>query len=169
MRTSRVMRALTTVGAFTLMIGGVAAPASAQSQNANLSVAAAVSKNCTIEATAISFTAYDPVVANDTAALDGEGGLSVACTKGVNPALSLGAGGNPSGSQRRLAFGSERLSYDLFSDSTRSTAWTTSTSIPMDAAPSKVARSVSVYGRIAGGQDVPAGSYADTLVATVNF
>ena len=168
MRTSRVMRALTVVGAFTLMVG-VAAPASAQSQQANLSVAAAVSKNCTITATAIAFSAYDPVVANDTAALDGEGGLSVACTKGVNPALSLGAGGNAAGAQRRLAFGSERLAYDLFSDSTRSTAWTTSTSITMGNAPSKVARAVSVYGRIAGGQDVPAGSYTDTLLATVNF
>ena len=168
MRISRVMRVLTVAGAFTLMIG-VAAPASAQSQNANLSVAAAVSKNCTITATAISFSAYDPVVNNDVDALDGDGGLSVACTKGVNPALSLGAGGNASGSQRRLAFGSERLNYDLFSDSTRSTAWTTSTSVTMGVAPSKVARPVTVYGRIAGGQDVPAGAYGDTLLATVNF
>ena len=100
---------------------------------------------------------------------DGEGGLSVACTKGVNPALSLGSGGNAAGSQRRLGFGSERLNYDLFSDSTRSTPWSTSTSITMGSAPSKVARPVSVYGRIAGGQDVPAGAYADTLLATVNF
>jgi spore coat protein U-like protein len=162
------MRALTVVGAFTLLIGG-AAPASAQSQNANLSVAAAVSKNCTITATAISFSAYDPVVANDTADLNGEGGLNVACTKGVNPALTLGAGNNASGSQRKLASGSNLLNYDLFSDSTRSTAWTTSTSITMGVAPSKVARAITVYGRIAGGQDVPAGTYGDTLLATVNF
>ncbi len=168
MRISRAMRVLTVTGALTLMVG-VAAPASAQSQQASLSVAAAVSKNCTITATAIAFSAYDPVVTNDTDALDGEGGLSVACTKGVNPALSLGSGGNAAGSQRRLGFGSERLNYDLFSDSTRSTPWSTSTSITMGSAPSKVARPVSVYGRIAGGQDVPAGAYADTLLATVNF
>ena len=169
MRTSCIMRTLTVGGAFTLLIGGVATPASAQSQNANLSVAASVSKNCTITATAISFTAYDPVVANDTAALDGEGGLTVACTKGVNPALTLGAGNSPNAGQRRLAFGSEYLTYDLFSDSTRATTWTTSTSVLMGVAPSKAARSVSVYGRIAGGQDVPAGSYQDTIQATVNF
>jgi spore coat protein U-like protein len=168
MRISSVVRAMTVSGAFALILGA-AAPAAAQSQQANLSVAAAVSKNCTITATAISFTAYDPIVANDTAALDGEGGLSVACTKGVNPALALGAGGNASGSQRRLAFGSERLNYDLFSDSTRSTSWTTSASVTLGVAPSKAPREVSVYGRIAGGQDVPAGSYTDTLLATVNF
>jgi spore coat protein U-like protein len=168
MRISRVVRALSLTGGFALTMG-VAAPAAAQSQQANLSVAAAVSKNCTITATAISFTAYDPVVANDTDALDGAGGLSVACTKGVNPALSLGGGGNASGAQRQLAFGSERLRYDLFSDSTRTSTWTTSTSVTMGVAPSKVARPVTVYGRIAGGQDVPAGSYTDTLLATVNF
>lgn len=169
MRTSRVMRALRIVGALTLMIGAGTAPASAQSQNASMSVAASVTKNCTITATAISFTAYDPVVANDTADLNGEGGLSVACTRGVNPALTLGAGNNAVAGQRRLDNGGERLNYDLFSDSTRTTSWTTSTSVTMGVAPSKAARPVAVYGRIAGGQDVPAGSYTDTLTATVNF
>ena len=37
------------------------------------------------------------------------------------------------------------------------------------AAPSKVARNFTVYGRVASNQDVPAGSYNDTVVATVNF
>ena len=37
------------------------------------------------------------------------------------------------------------------------------------AAPSKVARNFTVYGRVASNQDVAAGSYNDTVVATVNF
>jgi spore coat protein U-like protein len=37
------------------------------------------------------------------------------------------------------------------------------------AAPSKATRPFTVYGRVAAGQDVPAGSFADTAVATVNF
>jgi spore coat protein U-like protein len=37
------------------------------------------------------------------------------------------------------------------------------------AAPNKNPRSFAVYGRIPNGQDVAAGNYTDTVVATVNF
>ena len=37
------------------------------------------------------------------------------------------------------------------------------------AAPSKAARNFTVYGRVPSNQDVAAGSYSDTVVATVNF
>jgi spore coat protein U-like protein len=167
MRSSSVVRALTVTGAFTLFVGG-AAPASAQTQ-ANLNVAASVQNNCKITATSIAFSAYDPVGANDTAALNGEGSVSVQCTKGATPSIALSAGANASGTQRRLASGSERLNYALFSDSNRYTAWTTSTNVTLGQAPSKVARVLSVYAAIDGGQDVAAGTYTDVLQATVNF
>jgi spore coat protein U-like protein len=35
--------------------------------------------------------------------------------------------------------------------------------------PSKTARNFTVYGRVPSNQDVAAGSYSDTVVATVNF
>jgi spore coat protein U-like protein len=34
---------------------------------------------------------------------------------------------------------------------------------------SKAASSLTVYGRVAAGQDVPAGSYSDTVIATITF
>lgn len=167
MRSPSVARALALGGAVTLLIG-VAAPAPAQTQ-ASLNVAASVQNNCKITATSIAFSAYDPVVANDTAALNGEGSLSVQCTKGATPSVSLGAGSNASGTQRRLANGTERLNYSLFSDSNRTNAWTASTAVNMGQAPSKVARVLAVYAAIDGGQDVPAGAYSDVIQATVNF
>lgn len=170
MRTFHVMRNLTGVSALTLMIIGIAAPASAQSQSANLSVGATVTNNCTISATAVSFSAYDPVVANASANLDGDGRVTVACTKGASPSIALGLGSNASGSARRLAAGTERLTYELYQDSNRSTVWNTTTGVytPV-AATSKAPRDFTVYGRIASGQDVAAGTYSDTIVATVNF
>jgi spore coat protein U-like protein len=93
----------------------------------------------------------------------------VACTKGAAPSITLGAGANASGSTRQLAFGSERLTYELFSNSGRTTVWNSTNVLTPGAAPSKAARDFSVYGRIASGQDVSAGSYTDTVVATVNF
>ncbi len=63
------------------------------------------------------------------------------------------------------------LAYELYQDSSRSAVWASSGSgllSPVEA-PSKVARDFTVYGRIDGNQDIPAGSYADSVVATVNF
>ncbi|MEI6246468.1 MAG: spore coat protein U domain-containing protein, partial [Acidobacteriota bacterium] len=61
--------------------------------------------------------------------------------------------------------------YELFQDSGRSTIWTNTGAglLSIVAAPSKASRTYSVYARMAGGQDVPAGTYTDTVVATVNF
>jgi spore coat protein U-like protein len=157
------------VAAGSILVGAMAIPAEA-AETANLTVSASVSNNCTISAAAISFSAYDPVVANATANLDGEGRVTIACTKGAVPTIALGAGSNASGSTRRLASGSEMLTYELYQNSARSTVWNGGGGImTTSAAPSKTPRDFTVYGRISGGQDVAAGSYTDTIVATVNF
>jgi spore coat protein U-like protein len=144
----------------------------AASQTASLTVSATVTNNCTISTSPLSFASYDPVVANASANLDGTGRVTVACTKGAAPTIGLGTGSSASGSARRLADGSGNfLTYDLFQDSGRSVGWSNTGLglLTTTAATSKAARDFTVYGRIAGNQDVPAGSYTDTVVATVNF
>jgi len=144
---------------------------SAANSSASLTVSASVTNNCTITTSPLLFPAYDPVVANASANADGSGKVTVACTKGVAPSIGLGAGSNAQGNTRRLSDGTNFLTYDMYSDAGRSTAWASSGSglVTATAAASKAARDFTVYGRIAGNQDVPAGSYADTIVATVNF
>ena len=159
---------------FGVIIGVACAPLalSAADATASLSVSASVSNNCTVSTAALTFAAYDPVVANASANLDGTGRVTVACTKGAAPNIALGNGSNASGSTRRLTDGSSNyLTYDLYQDSGRSTPWAGSGSgiLTPAAATSKAAREFTVYGRISGNQDVPAGSYADTVLATVNF
>ena len=134
-------------------------------------MSASVTNNCTISATAVSFAAYDPVVANATAALDGEGRVTVACTKGASPSIALNTGANASGSTRRLAAGAERLTYELYQNSGRTTAWGSSGGAVLTpgSATSRTARDFSVYGRIPGQPGRLGRSYADTIVATVNF
>jgi spore coat protein U-like protein len=164
----RTLAALTALGAvLALNVPGVAAATA----TANLTVSATVINNCTISTAALAFGSYDPVVANQTNNLDGTGTVTVACTRGATTTIGLGAGSNASGSTRRMAGGTGNfLSYELYSDSGRSTVWNTGAGVltPV-AAPSRAARDFTVYGRIAGNQDVPAGSYTDTVVATVNF
>ena len=150
---------------------GLAAPAFAQTATANLSVSATVVKNCSISTTAVAFGNYDPVVANATTDLDGTGSVVVTCTKGAGTRIDLGLGANASGSTRRMAGGGDFLSYELYQDSGRSTVWGSGAGAGMTiaVAPSRAARTFTVFGRVAAGQDVSATSYADTVVATINF
>ena len=163
-------RSRAAAGAAGLILAGLTSSPALAAETATLTVNASVSNNCTISAAAIAFAAYDPVVANASTNLDGEGRVTIACTKGAVPTIALGAGANASGSVRRLASGAEMLNYELYSNSSRSTVWNGGAGLlTTTAAPSKAPRDFTVYGRIPGGQDVAAGSYTDTIVATVNF
>jgi spore coat protein U-like protein len=158
---------------------GSAGFASAATDTANLSVTASVNTNCTIGTTPVAFGVYDP---NAATPLDATGTVSVACTKGTaNITIGLGLGSFAVGSTRQMDDGSgNRLSYELFQPASnaagaacaRTTVWGntigTDTLAPV-AAPSKASRAYSVCGRITAGQDPTAGSYSDTVIATVNF
>ena len=63
------------------------------------------------------------------------------------------------------------LSYELYQDAGRTTVWGTTGSglYNPPAAPSFAPRSFTVYGRVDAGQDVPAGAFTDSAVATVTF
>jgi spore coat protein U-like protein len=173
MRTTAIIRTgvgLAVVGA--LATGFAPARVSAATATANLAVSATVTTNCTITTAALGFGNYDPVGANSSSDLDGTGTVSVACTKNTAPQIALGLGGNASGTTRRLTDGSSNyLTYELYQDAGRTTIWGTAGAALLSpgAAPSKAARDFTVYGRVASNQDVPAGTFNDTVVATVNF
>lgn len=144
---------------------------SAGSTPANLTVSTSVVANCTITTTAVTFPAYDPVVTNTTNPDDSTAGMvTIACTKGTGTSISLGLGANVSGTQPRMKGpgASDYLNYTLYSDTGRATTWSgvTRTITP---ALSKAPQDFQVYGRIPGGQDTSAGTYTDTVVATVVF
>jgi spore coat protein U-like protein len=140
---------------------------------ANLDVKADVVGNCTISTTAVSFGNYDPVSANATTALNATGKVTVTCTRGAGLSIDLGLGSNATGSTRRMTDGATTasfLTYELYSNSGRTTVWGTGTSgLTITAAPSIAPRNYTVYGTVAAGQDVPVGSYADVVVASINY
>ena len=143
---------------------------SAATATANLTVSATVSVNCVVTAGTLSFGAYDPVVANASADLDGSGTFTVACTKGATGlTIELGQGSNYSSGRRMVASGNY-LPYELYSNSGRTTVWGSGAAAVSPSAPSSNAPvTYTVYGRVAAGANVTAGSYSDTVVATVNF
>lgn len=158
-----------------LLIASSAAPAMAGSASSNLSTTASVTANCTISTTALDFGAYDPVSANASSALTGSGSVSTTCTNGSSVAIRLGQGSNAdAGSSddsplRRLKAGSNYLSYALYQDAARTTVWGNTTATDVEITGSGAAQTNTIYGTIPAGQNVPAGSYSDTVIATVDF
>jgi spore coat protein U-like protein len=140
----------------------------AGSANSNFTVSASVSANCTISAGALAFGAYDPVVTNAAADLDQTSTITVACTKGSTGTVSLNNGSNASGSTRRMKSGTDFLNYEMYSDSGRTTVWNATNTVSYTAA-SKATTGLTLYGRVPQGQDVPVGSYSDTVQATITF
>jgi spore coat protein U-like protein len=159
-----------------------AVPAFAQTATTNVSVTANIANTCTISNTAVALGAYDPVVTNLTAPKVGEGTVTITCTKGAVTTLSLGLGTHATGAQRRMSDGVPNfMNYELYQPPnntpgtacsyTSPTIWGTAgvnLFIPA-VAPSKAARTYNICGEIAGGQDLPAGSFTDTVAAIVNF
>jgi spore coat protein U-like protein len=158
-------------GGTVLAIAAFAAPASAQSATNNLSVTTNVANNCTITTAPVAFGAYEPVVANASTPLDGTGSVTVACTRGSSATIGLGLGGNAAGSVRRMGGGGNFINYELYQEAARTTVWSNGGAglLSPAAAPSVAPRNFTVYGRVPAAQDVPAGPYNDTVLATVNF
>ena len=160
------------------------APAHAGSTPTNLAVTANIAANCTISTTAVAFGAYDPVVLNAATALNGTGAVTIGCTKGSAPTITLGLGANASGSQRNMLNGANTdvLGYQLYQPPNNTvgtvcpavaggTVWgTTGANIFTPTVPaSKATRAYNICGVVSAGQDVSVGMYTDTVVATVNF
>ena len=141
----------------------------AGSQSTTLAVSATVAPNCTISTLPLDFGAYDPIVTNASAPRDASGTVRVACTSGATTTVTLDTGLNPSGGLRRMKAGaSNYLNYSLFSDPGYAIAWGTGTDA-VGHTGTGTQTDLLVYGRITQGQNVPAGSYADTVTAVVNF
>jgi spore coat protein U-like protein len=173
--TTRIGRLLAATG-MAALVAGVAAYQSptleaATTQTASFNVTANVTANCTIVAGALGFGSYDPVVANASSPLDQTSTITVACTKGTNATVSLDLGTHTSGSTRRMQSGTtatEFLAYELYTTSGHATVWNTTNTVAYSAT-SKASSSLTVYGRVVGGQDVETANYSDTIVATITF
>jgi spore coat protein U-like protein len=159
-----------------LVISYEGAVLAAGSAHTDLSVTTNVIKSCTIGTSVVNFTDYDPTAAaaNDT----GVGTVTITCTKGTSPTVSLGSGAHASGNQRNMKEvtpGTALISYLLFQDSARTVAWGDGTNGGSPFTPTPVTtvdnspQTYSVYGRITPLQNVPMDTYSDTVTATVNF
>lgn len=181
--TMKATKIVTLLGAVA-MGAGLSGGAFAATATSNITVTASVAQKCKIDAAAIAFGAYDPVVDNATTDLNGTGTLGITCTKAsINISVDLGQGLNYLGGRRMTVGGTDYLGYFIYQPSSGTAgaacAYTTvwgSTSggsnlavSPSGAWSASTAQNFNLCGRVPQAQDVSIGNYTDTVVATVTF
>jgi len=127
------------------------------------------SVTCSVASTVLTFNSYDPI--GGAAVTLPTGTITVTCTSTSNGSIVLTYNMTvlpPSpGPSRAMTSGANSLSYDLYTDSSRTTLWnvsnplTCSYTLPKNGANQQ--NTCTFYGRISGGQDVPAGTYTETI------
>jgi spore coat protein U-like protein len=117
-----------------------------------------LSAACTISTTPVNFGSYDVFSASPT---DSTGLITITCNETPAPYAPVSIGPSPN---------SGGLNYNLYTNAARTSIWGDGTSGTVRVWRTfwrNIPRNLTVYGRIPPGQDVPAGTYTDTLTVTL--
>jgi len=152
---------------------GYAAVATAATTTKQFQVKIAIQNTCdvsTLTAGDMDFGTHSYLDSNITSTST----IKVQCTNGNTFHIGLDAGANaatPSDvSTRRMKSGTAFVPYQLYTDNARTTAWgNTSTDGWVAATGTGTLQSFTVYGEATPGATAPAGTYLDTVTATVTF
>jgi spore coat protein U-like protein len=151
-----------------------AGSAFAGTTSGNLAVSATVSANCSIAASqGFAFGPYDPIGAQSAAPLQVSNPITLACTNGSPVTVTMDQGLNPAGGStaaaplRQMTVGGNFLPYNLYTSNTYTTVWDGVTGAPYTG--TGAGGTITVFGQIAQAQNVPAGTYVDTVVVTLTF
>lgn len=131
-------------------------------------VSATVANRCSIQAaTELDFGAGPGLI---TANRDQTSTITLTCTGRTAWNMTLSNGQNPVGTQfrrmRRDATG-DYVNYQLYRDPQRAQPWSGTNNVTGTG--TGTAQTATVYGRVFGGQAVPAGQYRDTITVTVSY
>ena len=151
----------------------LAGTAQAATRTATINVSATVVDNCIISAGALNLGTFDGTN-NLTANTD----IVVRCSAGTDYTLDLSTGGSGSYTNRTLANGAYSLVYNLYTANDYATIWGDTTGgsgrVSGFGAGMGVDDAINhtVYGRLLASQNtgaIDAGSYSDTITATITY
>jgi spore coat protein U-like protein len=126
---------------------------------------------CTVAATPVAFGSYDVFQA---APSDSTGSITYRCgNSDKDIRITISPGSSSTFAPRTLRQGGESLAYNLFSDAARTQVWGDGTagtwSYFIHNPQNNRDVVLTVYGRVAAAQDAAVGSYADTVVVTLEY
>ena len=158
---------------------GVLTAAQAGTDSTDFKVKITITESCdihTVAATDVDFLSH--ARSSATSSIDAAGNLSVNCTKDTPYSIALDMGQNSTGTvatagNRRMTVGGNYVPYGLYRDASRSQLWGNvagSGGDVLTGTGSARAQSIPVYGRVlAASINVPAGTYVDTVKATISY
>ena len=148
-------------------IAALSGPALAGTATSTLSVRVVVQPTCTVDGATLDFGSY---TSGQPADLNGFAQIAYSNCPAGQLRFQLDGGTNGTTTARKMSNGSgSLLNYSIFRDSARTQNFGQGTEarlVNLAAAGSGV---VGVYGRIPAAQAVPAGTYTDTVVVTLDF
>ncbi|MEA5532365.1 spore coat U domain-containing protein [Dolichospermum sp. UHCC 0684] len=170
-----MMRRLALASALFVAVGSAApSMAVAGTADSNFQISASVNNNCTISTAALSFGAYNPGTGTSVT-----GTVTTNCTAYALAVITLSPGynsdiDNPAENRRlKNVDNANYLSYNLYKDNAKTAIWGSGSSTSTDTGITVIGngadKSTTVYGEIPAGQNVPSGSYTDTVTATVTY
>ncbi|WP_250122896.1 spore coat U domain-containing protein [Chroococcidiopsis sp. CCMEE 29] len=134
-----------------------------------LPVLSQVSLSCTVSTVGINFGTYDVF---STLPKDATGQVTYKCLEGslLQPiTISLSKGNSTTYIPRQMQKGSALLNYNLYLDAAGQSIWGDGTGGTNRYSSNLLTGTVIIYGRIPARQNVSAGTYADSITATLNF
>lgn len=167
---------------FSALVLALVSNAQAGSNTGLITFSMTLSSSCLVNgadgATAVSFGALDFGTTGSLFTVNGEvlagggGALSILCSSGISPVVTIGAGahdGESVGGTRALAdISGNFVPYDLYTDSGRTQVLAINGEIALEGG-TGAARTVNIYGKAVGKADLPAGTYSDTVAVELTF
>lgn len=147
---------------------GPAAPGLAATTTTNFTVTATVVAACVASSTNISFGNY---TASSGVADDANSTVTVTCSNNDPYTIALNGGDSGKVAARTMLNGTNSLGYGIYTSSGYSTIWGDGTNGTSTVAGTGngSAQNYTAYGQVPVGEYSAAGSYSDTLTATVTF
>jgi spore coat protein U-like protein len=165
----------TSLIASALLATGIAGNALAATDTTTFQVRLVITESCDIRTVAATDVDFLSRVRSAGAPVDAQGTLVVNCSAGTPYTIGLNAGGNSTAAtatatNRRMASGAGNfVPYGLYRDAGRTLFWGDVIGTNTLAGTGSAAnQSIPVYGRVPS-TNAPAGTYADTVTATITY
>jgi spore coat protein U-like protein len=168
---------------FSVLVLALVSNAQADTTTGQITSSMTLSNSCQINGaggtTGVNFGALDFgstgslfTTANGEVLAGGGGALSILCSSGTSPTVTVGAGANDGeseGGSRALTDGSNHfVPYDLYTNSGRTELLAIDGVIALEES-TGAAQTVNIYGKAVGKAGLPAGTYSDSVAVELTF
>lgn len=165
----------TSLIATALVAAGASSSAHAATDTTTFQVRIVISEACDIQTVGATDVDFSSRVRSTGAPVDAQGALTVNCSNGTPYTIGLNAGGSSTSAtaaadnRRMLGGAGNFVPYGLYRDAGRTLFWGDLIGTNTLAGTGNASnQSIPVYGRVPS-TNAPAGSYADTVTATITY